>query len=57
MAMMYTSVSQQWRGCFQQMKYVGTLAFCGQNDRAVCLPIIRRLGVPPIEFMSADPFT
>jgi hypothetical protein len=57
MAMMYTSVSQQWKGCFQQMKYVGTLAFCGQNDRAVCLPIIIRLGVPPIEFMSADPFT
>ena len=27
MAMMYTSVSQQWKGCFQQMKYVGTLAF------------------------------
>lgn len=57
MAMMYTSVSQQWKGCFQQMKYVGTLTFCGQNDRAVCLPIIIRLGVPPIEFMSADPFT
>ena len=57
MAMMYTSVSQQWKGCFQQMKYVETLAFREQNDRAVCLPIIRCLGVPPIEFMSADPFT
>ena len=57
MAMMYTSVSQQWRGCFQQMKYVGTLDFRRQNDREVCLPIIIRLGVPPSEFMSADLFT
>ena len=57
MAMMYTSVSQQWKGCFQQMKYVGTLEFHASNDRAVCLPIKRRIGVPPIEFMSADPFT
>ena len=57
MVMMYTSVSQQWKGCFQQMKYVGTLALNGPNDRAVCLPIIRRLGVPLIEFISADPFT
>ena len=57
MAMMYTSVSQQWKGCFQQMKYVGILTFREQNDRAVCLPIIRRLCGPPIEFMSADLFT
>jgi len=57
MAMMYTSVSQQWKGCFQQMKYVDTLAFRGQNDRAVWFPIMIRLDVPPIEFMSADPFT
>lgn len=26
MAMMNQSVSQHWKGCFQQMKYVGTLA-------------------------------
>ena len=57
MAMMYTSVSQQWKGCFQQMKYVDTLAVRGQNDRAVCFPIIIRLDVPPIGFMSANPFT
>ena len=57
MVMMYTSVSQQWKGCFQQMKYVGTLAFRATNDRAVCLPIIIRLGGPPIEYLSADPFT
>ncbi len=57
MAMMYQPVSQHWKGCFQQMKYVGTLAFNDGNDRAVCLPIIIRLGGPPIEFMSADPFT
>ena len=54
---MYTSVSQQWKGCFQQMKYVVTLEFNVAIDRAVCLPITIRLGCPPIEFMSADPFT
>jgi hypothetical protein len=57
MALMYQSVSQQWRGCFKQMKHVGTLTFNGKNDRAVCWPICIRFGGPPIEFMSANLFT
>jgi hypothetical protein len=57
MAMMYQSVSQHWKGCLQQMKYVRALALNVQNNRAVCWSIRIRLGGPPIEFMSADPFT
>jgi hypothetical protein len=27
MAMMYSSVYQQWKGCFKEMKYVGEFEF------------------------------
>jgi hypothetical protein len=57
MAMMYQSVAQQWKGCLQQMKYVGTWKFNGQNSRAVGLPISILIGGPPIEFMYDVPFT